>query len=164
MHRSSSTSRASDEFYVSFSPASVVSLPKKFVNSDGLPLSDPNSEATKKEVGMHKSGENLIHLIPLILLLCGFILWIFSHPGKVWWLIGQPRFVFFNFYPSLLHDPKLLSSLYEYCKTSLFNQGYIIIRRRIFLAIRSILCNFFRPSSIVMSILMLYLSLKRVQK
>ncbi|EXB76291.1 hypothetical protein L484_025649 [Morus notabilis] len=82
MQRSSSTSRASDDFLVNFSPTFFVSSPMNSAASDDLPLYDPNSEATKKEIGMHKLiGENAIHIIPLVLLLCGFILWIFSHPA-----------------------------------------------------------------------------------
>ncbi|PON56914.1 Transmembrane protein [Parasponia andersonii] len=66
MQRSSSTSRASDEFLVNFSPASIISLPMKLTTFDGLPLYDPNSDATKKELGLRKSsGENVVHIIPL---------------------------------------------------------------------------------------------------
>uniref|UniRef100_A0A803NX13 Transmembrane protein n=1 Tax=Cannabis sativa TaxID=3483 RepID=A0A803NX13_CANSA len=84
MQRSSSTSRASDEFLVNFPPPSFVPLPMKSAAAEELPLYKSNSDANKKELGVHKSsGENIIHVIPLILILCGFILWVFSHPGKV---------------------------------------------------------------------------------
>ncbi|KAL6274771.1 hypothetical protein ACE6H2_025463 [Prunus campanulata] len=92
MHRSSSTSRASEEFLVNFSPASLslASSPplKTAAASENLPVYNANSDhATKKEIALlhHKSsgGENVIHLIPLVLALCGFILWIFSHPAKL---------------------------------------------------------------------------------
>ena len=45
---------------------------------------DPISDATKKEMSMHhkSSGENAIHLIPLVLILCALILWVFSDPGN----------------------------------------------------------------------------------
>ncbi|KAJ0030787.1 hypothetical protein Pint_13067 [Pistacia integerrima] len=49
MHRSSSTSRASDEFLVNLLPAA--SSPVKALSSDDLPIYDPVSEATKKEIG-----------------------------------------------------------------------------------------------------------------
>ncbi|KAJ4708326.1 Transmembrane protein [Melia azedarach] len=88
MHRSSSTSRASDEFLVNMLPASVTmgSPTLKTVASDDLPIYDhPISDATKKEMAMHHKsmGENAIHLIPLVLILCAFILWLFSHPEVV---------------------------------------------------------------------------------
>ena len=84
MQRSSSTTRASDEFLVNFSPPSVVSLPMKSATADELPLYESNFDAHKKELGVNKSSvENVIHMIPLILIVCGFILWIFSHPGNI---------------------------------------------------------------------------------
>ncbi|PRQ46457.1 hypothetical protein RchiOBHm_Chr2g0089271 [Rosa chinensis] len=92
MHRSSSTTRASEEFLVNFSPASL-SLSSPLLNTtavaslDDLPVYDTNSDhVTKKEIGMHHHnplGENVIHLIPLVIFLCGFTLWIFSRPAKL---------------------------------------------------------------------------------
>lgn len=88
MHRSSSTSLASDEFLVNLSPADMGSPPpmKAAAFIDDLPMYNTISDhATKKEIAaQHRSsGENAIHLIPLVLILCGLILWIFSNPGKV---------------------------------------------------------------------------------
>lgn len=77
---------------MNFSPASL-SLSSPLLNTtvvsslDDLPVYDTNSDhVTKKEIGLHHhhpSGENVIHLIPLVLFLCGFTLWIFSHPAKL---------------------------------------------------------------------------------
>ncbi|KAB2618677.1 hypothetical protein D8674_014546 [Pyrus ussuriensis x Pyrus communis] len=92
MHRSPSSARASEEFLVNFLPASLslasTPLLKTAAASGDLPAySIENSDhATKKEIGLlHNSsgGENAIHLIPVILFLCGFVLRIFSHPTKL---------------------------------------------------------------------------------
>lgn len=44
------------------------------------------SDATKKEMAaLHRKsslGENAIHLIPLVLVVCALILWLFSLPGN----------------------------------------------------------------------------------
>ncbi|WOK92802.1 hypothetical protein Cni_G01494 [Canna indica] len=45
-----------------------------------LPTYDPQSEVAKKEANRAKVAENLVHLIPFVLLLCTLILWFFSHP------------------------------------------------------------------------------------
>ena len=92
MYRSAtSISRASDEFLVNLLPegaaADVNSSPAKASashNHDDLPIYNPISDATKKELALHhkSQGENAIHLIPLLLFFCGFILWLFSHPGN----------------------------------------------------------------------------------
>ncbi|KAK1412750.1 hypothetical protein QVD17_34242 [Tagetes erecta] len=77
MHRSSSaTMFRSDEYYLNLSPPRKSSQPP----TDNLPIFDPVSpDGTKKE-HFKSSGENVIHLIPVVLFLCGFILWFFSHP------------------------------------------------------------------------------------
>ncbi|XP_010250366.1 PREDICTED: uncharacterized protein LOC104592622 [Nelumbo nucifera] len=83
MHRSASTSRASDEFLINISPAvKCCSTGLKTVHVDDLPRYDPISDTNKKEAGSHpkSSGENAVHLIPLVLILCAIILWLFSHP------------------------------------------------------------------------------------
>ncbi|KAG6718750.1 hypothetical protein I3843_04G158600 [Carya illinoinensis] len=80
MHRSSSTSRASDEFLLNLLPADMGSPPPLMKSADELPTYHSISDATKKDAALHtrSSGENAIHLIPLVLILCGLILWIFS--------------------------------------------------------------------------------------
>ncbi|OMO57686.1 hypothetical protein COLO4_35181 [Corchorus olitorius] len=98
MHRSASTSgingRVADEFFVNMSQASMVSPPLKAAAaaSDDLPDDDHQynyndaiiPQTTKKEIGLfhqHNSpGENAIHFIPMVLLLCFLTLWIFSRP------------------------------------------------------------------------------------
>ncbi|GMP61850.1 hypothetical protein CsSME_00024152 [Camellia sinensis var. sinensis] len=87
MYRISSTSRFSDEFSVNLSLA----MKSPATDDDDLlqPMSDHwISDGNKKVVAspsqqqQHKksSGENVIHLIPLFLLLCALILWWFSVP------------------------------------------------------------------------------------
>ncbi|OMO81235.1 hypothetical protein CCACVL1_12522 [Corchorus capsularis] len=101
MHRSASTSgingRTADEFFVNMSPASnMVSPPHKAAAaaSDDLPDHDDHQynyndaiipQTTKKEIGLFHQhnispGENAIHFIPMVLLLCFLTLWIFSRP------------------------------------------------------------------------------------
>ncbi|KAF8393260.1 hypothetical protein HHK36_021501 [Tetracentron sinense] len=83
MYRSASTSRASDEFSINLSPATKGSPGLKMAGSDNLPIYNPISDATKKETTSHlrSSGENAVHLIPVVLIICAFILWVFSHPA-----------------------------------------------------------------------------------
>ncbi|XP_062146915.1 uncharacterized protein LOC133854676 [Alnus glutinosa] len=74
MHRSSSNSRVSEEFF---------SSPSSQSSSDAdqlLPTYDPLSHVAKKERSRLRSAESAVHAIPLVLLLCGIILWIFSTP------------------------------------------------------------------------------------
>ncbi|MCD7469059.1 hypothetical protein HAX54_007679 [Datura stramonium] len=78
MYRSSSSSRVSDEFFFNSSPnlKSTIST-----ETDELPTFNPQSHLAKKERNRLRSAENAIHLIPLILLLSAFILWVFSSPA-----------------------------------------------------------------------------------
>nr|XP_017239329.1 PREDICTED: uncharacterized protein LOC108212108 [Daucus carota subsp. sativus] len=81
---SSSAARVSDEFLINLSPAGKGSPSLKPSAADqDLPLYTPVPEGTKKEGGLHQksSGENAIHLIPVILVLCALVLWLFSHPS-----------------------------------------------------------------------------------
>ncbi|KAF5197277.1 hypothetical protein FRX31_013136 [Thalictrum thalictroides] len=81
MHRSGSTSRASDEFFINLSPASKGSPGVKVAGIDNLAAYNPLPETSKKETTQFKSpGENSIHIIPLVLILCVITLWVFSHP------------------------------------------------------------------------------------
>ncbi|KAL7600078.1 hypothetical protein Lser_V15G24039 [Lactuca serriola] len=78
MHRSSSatTFRTSDEYFLNLLPPGKLSKPPP---DDDLPVYNPISPNGTKE-HYNSSRENTIHLIPLVLLLCGFILWFFSYP------------------------------------------------------------------------------------
>ncbi|KAG9139848.1 hypothetical protein Leryth_024546 [Lithospermum erythrorhizon] len=97
MHRTSSAARFSDEYSINMSPTMKGSPSvKSLLVSDDETLSrnvnneydeDPNivSHVTKKD-GIPKllSGEKSIHLIPLVLILCALVLWVFSTtPGFV---------------------------------------------------------------------------------
>ncbi|KMT02945.1 hypothetical protein BVRB_8g195170 [Beta vulgaris subsp. vulgaris] len=70
MYRSASATRFSDEF-----PGS---------DAEELPLYRPFSEVSKKESGLQRKlsipAEHFIHFIPVLLILCCFILWFNSHP------------------------------------------------------------------------------------
>ncbi|KAF7154081.1 hypothetical protein RHSIM_Rhsim01G0078400 [Rhododendron simsii] len=96
MYRTTSTPRFSDEFLVNQLPPgkgsptlkgspSLISL----LDTDDLPVHELISDADKKEIPRpHKSsGENAVHLIPLVLILCALILWLFSK---------QPETIFCN--------------------------------------------------------------------
>ncbi|KAI6707406.1 hypothetical protein NL676_010368 [Syzygium grande] len=47
-----------------------------------LPTCDPLSHAARKERSRLRSAENAVHAIPLLLVLCAFLLWFFSGPGS----------------------------------------------------------------------------------
>ncbi|KAJ0977760.1 hypothetical protein J5N97_013234 [Dioscorea zingiberensis] len=87
MHRSASTTRVSDEYYLGVardakasSPASASrSSPAPRLSPD-LPTYDPQSGAGKKEALRTRFAETMVHLIPLVLILCAVVLWFFSHP------------------------------------------------------------------------------------
>ncbi|KAJ1390198.1 hypothetical protein SESBI_37658 [Sesbania bispinosa] len=86
MHRSSSISRAPDEFFVDISATGTLAsstLQMAASSSNGyLPIHRSVFDDTKKElIPLHgkSSGQNAIHLIPLVLIFCGLVLWIFSH-------------------------------------------------------------------------------------
>ncbi|XXG46487.1 hypothetical protein AAC387_Pa02g1322 [Persea americana] len=89
MHRSASTSRASDEFVINISPQMKGSPGLKMAVLDQLPTYDPLSEVSKKESSRLKWAENAVHFIPLVLIVCGFILWFFSRPGTLTTIICQ---------------------------------------------------------------------------
>nr|XP_009766504.1 PREDICTED: uncharacterized protein LOC104217870 isoform X2 [Nicotiana sylvestris]XP_016505394.1 PREDICTED: uncharacterized protein LOC107823279 isoform X2 [Nicotiana tabacum] len=75
MYRSSSTTRVSDEFFSPNLKSTITST-----ETEELPTFNPHSHVAKKERNRLRSAENSIHLIPLILLLSAFILWVFSSP------------------------------------------------------------------------------------
>uniref|UniRef100_M4FG74 Transmembrane protein n=1 Tax=Brassica campestris TaxID=3711 RepID=M4FG74_BRACM len=79
MRRSASGSRVSDQ---SPSPSPPRSQSATFMEDDVellLPRYDPSSQPGKREKSRLRSAENVIHFIPLLLLLCVVILWLFSH-------------------------------------------------------------------------------------
>ncbi|KAG4188459.1 hypothetical protein ERO13_A08G165900v2 [Gossypium hirsutum] len=85
MHRSSSSSRVSDEFFLNASPPQSVGSKQPSsetvpLNPQELPMYNPLSAAAKKERSRLRSAENAIHIIPLVLVLCAIILWFFSSP------------------------------------------------------------------------------------
>lgn len=46
-----------------------------------LPTYDPLSQVAKRERARLRFAENAIHVIPVVVVLCGVILWFFSHPA-----------------------------------------------------------------------------------
>nr|KYP51142.1 hypothetical protein KK1_027059 [Cajanus cajan] len=82
MHRSSSVSRASGESLVDISAIALAFPSLKMGDSHALPIHHHSlSDVTKKEFTLHAKpfAHKAIHLIPLVLLFCALILWIFSH-------------------------------------------------------------------------------------
>ncbi|PKA51620.1 hypothetical protein AXF42_Ash002987 [Apostasia shenzhenica] len=77
MHRSGSTTRASDEYYLSTAQAAVG---RSVMDIDHLPTYDPQSDIAKKEAARLKFAESMVHLIPLVIIICGMVLWLFSNP------------------------------------------------------------------------------------
>ncbi|KAF3547734.1 hypothetical protein DY000_02000865 [Brassica cretica] len=76
MQRLQISSRPSEEFLINISPDSS--------SPDDLVVYD----VTKKEMMLHNNsyksvnGERAIHIIPLVLFLCAFVLWSFSSATK----------------------------------------------------------------------------------
>lgn len=87
MRRSASASIVSDQLSAN-SPSPSPSPPriKTAADSDDshllLPRYDPNSHPGKKNKSRFRSAENAIHFIPIVLILCAVILWLFSNPGN----------------------------------------------------------------------------------
>ncbi|KAK2988916.1 hypothetical protein RJ640_026184, partial [Escallonia rubra] len=85
MYRSVSTNRVADDYYrnnnyYDSSPKVSPALRALSLEADELPLYETFSDAAKKERARLKFAENAVHLIPLMLLLCAFVLWFFSNP------------------------------------------------------------------------------------
>ncbi|KAH0979258.1 hypothetical protein GBA52_006435 [Prunus armeniaca] len=87
MHRSASWSRADEYFMHPNSSPSAGKGPSGLRVSvsfdqggDQLPVYDPIAELAKKERSRVKFAENAVHVIPIVLLLCAFVLWFFSNP------------------------------------------------------------------------------------
>ncbi|PON92443.1 Transmembrane protein [Trema orientale] len=82
MYRSASWNRVSDHDYGSMQspPPSSMRTASSFEDSDQqLPLYDLQiADMAKKEKARLKFAENAVHLIPLVLIFCAFILWLFS--------------------------------------------------------------------------------------
>ncbi|KAI5670307.1 hypothetical protein M9H77_10671 [Catharanthus roseus] len=83
MYRSASTNRVTDDHYSSATSASSkvsAALRALSLEANELPVYEPLSETAKKERSRLKFAENAVHLIPVVLLLCAFILWFFCNP------------------------------------------------------------------------------------
>ena len=103
MRRSASGSRVSDQFSQakpSHSRSMSRSQSVRLVEDAELhlPRYDPSSQSGKREEkSRSRSAENVVHFIPLLLLLCVIILWLFSRSGKpfVLGLIGSMWLILF---------------------------------------------------------------------
>ncbi|XVF49436.1 hypothetical protein PTKIN_Ptkin04bG0011800 [Pterospermum kingtungense] len=81
MYRSSSWTRGSDDYYSSSNAAGTgLRISSSGESDTELPRYDPITEMTKKEKSRAKFAENAVHIIPLVLLFCALILWLFSNP------------------------------------------------------------------------------------
>ncbi|KAG1346185.1 hypothetical protein COCNU_06G000140 [Cocos nucifera] len=50
---------------------------------DHLPTYDPLSDAAKKDAVRARFADNMVHLIPLVIIFCAMVLWFFSHPAEI---------------------------------------------------------------------------------
>lgn len=91
MFRSVSTSRVSDDTYYSIynhSPTSKAVSPALralALEANESPENDFLTFPTmlkKDKFGRNRFSEKSVHVIPLILLLCALVLWLFSNPGE----------------------------------------------------------------------------------
>lgn len=79
MYRSTSVARVSDEYLVNLGAAAA----QKMSVTDVLPVYVPSIDDVPKKESSHKLSTEkkaLIHLIPLLLVACFLILWLFSKP------------------------------------------------------------------------------------
>ncbi|KAH9678713.1 transmembrane protein [Citrus sinensis] len=81
MYRSVSWSRVSDDMHTSQKPVSGVRTTSVSMDGTELWAHDPIEEIAKKEKSRAKFAENSVHFIPIVLLLCAFVLWLFSNPN-----------------------------------------------------------------------------------
>ncbi|KAI3450494.1 hypothetical protein Pfo_007159 [Paulownia fortunei] len=79
MHRQGSSSRAIELPQIS-QPRSLFSPRRKMEETTDLPLYNRYSSDSKREISGSRLPEKLVHLIPVVVLLCLFILWWFSYP------------------------------------------------------------------------------------
>lgn len=54
--------------------------PRSAMEMDQLPTYDPQSETAKKEALRARFAENMVHVIPLVIVFCALVLWFFSYP------------------------------------------------------------------------------------
>ncbi|XP_027364629.1 uncharacterized protein LOC113871728 [Abrus precatorius] len=92
MYRSASLNRFSDDYFKHATSSSSSGSGRRSSHSmfDGnnLPTYDPIAELAKRERTRVKYAENAVHVIPLVLIVCAFILWLFSNPDAGF--IGDP--------------------------------------------------------------------------
>ena len=89
MHRSASWNRFSDDYFkhaTTSSPSSGHRSSYSMFDGNNLPTYDPIAELAKRERARVKFAENAVHVIPLVLIICAIILWLFSNPGE-WYRI-----------------------------------------------------------------------------
>ncbi|KAL3837858.1 hypothetical protein ACJIZ3_022449 [Penstemon smallii] len=88
MYRSASSNRISKghlRYHSSSSLPNVSSILRALsLEANELPVYEPLPlwEAAKKEKARAKSAEDAVHLIPLVLILCAFILWFLSNTSN----------------------------------------------------------------------------------
>ncbi|KAL7605522.1 hypothetical protein Lser_V15G18944 [Lactuca serriola] len=78
MHRSSSSTRVSGDFSHHRVPLAENYRPGTDETGDELPTYNPRSYIATKKHNQIRSAEAAIHLIPLLLVICAMILWLFS--------------------------------------------------------------------------------------
>ncbi|KAG4910896.1 hypothetical protein JHK87_057012 [Glycine soja] len=91
MHRSASWNRFSDDYFkhaTTSSPSSGHRSSYSMFDGNNLPTYDPIAELAKRERARVKFAENAVHVIPLVLIVCAIILWLFSNPDVG--IIGDP--------------------------------------------------------------------------
>ncbi|CAH1439181.1 unnamed protein product [Lactuca virosa] len=81
MHRSSSSTRVSGDFSHHRLPLTENYRPGTDETGEVLPTYNPRSYIATKKHNQIRSAEVAIHLIPLLLVICAMILWLFSDKG-----------------------------------------------------------------------------------
>ncbi|KAK8307461.1 hypothetical protein V6Z12_D03G197500 [Gossypium hirsutum] len=86
MLRSSCSNRVSSELFLNSPDSQSLSSNQHgsetvLLDKQLLPIYNPLSRAAEKERSHLRSAENAVHIIPFVLVFCGFILWLFSSIG-----------------------------------------------------------------------------------
>ncbi|CAI0383972.1 unnamed protein product [Linum tenue] len=83
MHRSASWTRGPpDDYFMHSTPMAASSglrVSSSAADDNELPMYNPTVEMAKKEKS-RRFAENAVHVIPFLLIICGFILWFFCNP------------------------------------------------------------------------------------
>lgn len=81
MLRCASGWRVAEELVVKSSPSKSLGRRRTAFTEHNLPTYDPLSHVAKRERRRLRFAENAVHAIPVVLVFCAIVLWLFSNSG-----------------------------------------------------------------------------------